>query len=201
MPFVNKSNLIRILEGRDPNYQKLAVKGLIGNSKRVLQATKNDEKIQSIKAGVKILEDFLEDFDRENRGAQNLAYLPVAIVTAFDEPKEKLVVEFIEVYGGKAKGRYEHLRTLYPKGDDSKTWDIVRNKNLEKLNKKIQENKSKLFNDNGSPTKEHLELIYWAYSPSADKLKAYAEKIDGKSKAEKRKSTSDDGAVPEKKKR
>lgn len=171
---------------------------MIGNSKRVLQATKNEEKIQSIKEGVKILEDFLEDFDRENRGADNLAYLSLDIVTAFDAPKSKLVVEFIEVYGGKAKGRYEFLRTLYPKDDDSKSWDIIRNANLEKLNKKIKENKSKLFNDNGSPTKEHLELIHWAYSPSADKLKAYTSEKSG---SQKRKSSSEGSSVPEKKKR
>ncbi|XP_031618071.1 uncharacterized protein LOC116337552 [Contarinia nasturtii] len=194
-------NTLKILEGRDPNYQKLAVKGLIGNSKRVLQSTKNEEKIQSIKAGVKILDNFLEDFDRENRGAQNMAYLPVDIVTAFDKPKDKLVIEFIEIYDGKARGRYEHLRTLHPKSDDSKTWDIIRNKQLEKINKKIKENKSKLFNDNGSPTKEHLELIHWAYSPNADKLKTYVESGNEKSNTQKRKSTNDDGSVPEKKKK
>lgn len=175
----------------------MAVKGLIGNSKRVLQATKNEEKIQSIKDGVKILEDFLEEFDRENRSAQNLAYLPLDIVTSFDEPKSKLVVEFVEVYGGKAKGRYEFLRTLYPKDDDSKSWDIVRNENLTKLNKKIKDNKSKLFNDNGSPSTEHLELIHWAYSPNVDKLKSYH---SDKSGSKKRKS-SDNNASAEKRKR
>lgn len=171
---------------------------MIGNSKRVLQATKNAEKIQSIKEGVKILEDFLDEFDRDNRAAQNLAYLPLDTVTAFDAPKSKLIAEFVEVYGGKAKGRYEFLRTLYPKDDDSKSWDIVRNANLEKLQRKIKENKTKLLNDNGSPTKEHMELIHWAYSPHADKLKAY---ISDKSVSHKRKSSSEGSSVPEKKKR
>lgn len=178
----------------------MAVKGLIGNSKRVLQATKNEDKIKSIKEGVRILEDFLEEFDRENRAADNMTYLSFNTVTAFDKPKSKLVAEFLEVYGGKAKGRYEYLRTLYPKGDDSRSWDIVRNENLEKLKKRIKENKSKLFNENGSPTQEHLELIQWAYSPNADKLKTYIEKPAEKSSS-KRKSTSDDGSAPEKKRR
>lgn len=175
---------------------------MIGNSKRVLQATKNEDKIKAIKEGVQILEDFLEEFDRENRAAQNLAYLPLSIVSAFDRPSSKLVSEFIETYDGKAKGRYEFLRTLYPKGDDSKSWDIVRNENLKKLKKKIEENKSKLFDSNGSPTHEHLELIYWAYSPNADKLKTYVEKPAEKSSSHKRKSTNDDDtSVPEKKRR
>lgn len=43
------------MEGRDPNYQKLAIKGLLGNAKRVLQATKDENKIKSIKDGVKVL--------------------------------------------------------------------------------------------------------------------------------------------------
>lgn len=172
---------------------------MIGNSKRVLQATKNEDKIKSIKQGVKILEDFLEAFDSENRAAQNMAYLSVDIVSAFDQPKNKSAAEFIETYKGKAKGRYECLRTLHPKGDDSKSWDIVRNEHLEKLRSKIKENKSKLFNDDDSPTKEHLELIHWAFSPNADKLKSFVEKSNDKSK--KRKSSGDGASVPEKKKR
>lgn len=172
---------------------------MIGNSKRVLQATKSEDKIKSIKQGVKILEDFLEEFDRENKAAQNMAYLAVDVVCAFGDPKNKLAAEFIETYNGKAKGRYEYLRTLYPKSDDSKSWDIVRNENLEKLRKKINENKSKLFNDDGSPTKEHLELIHWAFSPNADKLKTFADKSNDKSK--KRKSSGDEKPVAEKKKR
>lgn len=190
--------MARILEGRDPNYQKLAVKGLIGNSKRVLQATKNEEKIQSIKEGVQILEDFLEAFDRENRGSENMVYLAVDIVKAFT-PKDKLAAEFVEVYEGKAKGRYEFLRTLHPKHDDSKSWDIVRNEHLAKIRNKIKDNQSKLFNDDGSPTNEHLELIQWAFSPSADKLKTNAEQL--KNKTQKRKSSDDGKAVSEKKKR
>lgn len=179
------------------------MKGLLGNSKRVLQATKNDEKIQSIKAGVRILEDFLEDFDRENRGAQNNAYLPFDIVTALDgegRSKSSLCIEFLDTYGKKAKGRYEHLRTLYPKNDDSKSWDIVRNAKLDAIKNKIKENKVNLFNDDGSPTKEHLELISWAYSPNADKLKVYVEKLNGKS-GEKRKSSSGSASSPDKKRR
>lgn len=172
---------------------------MIGNSKRVLQATKNEDKIKAIKEGVSILEDFLDEFDRENRAAQNMAYLAVDIVSTFDVPKNKLAAEFIETYKGKAKGRYEFLRTLYPKSDDSKSWDIVRNENLDKIRNKIKDNKSKLFNDDGSPTKEHLELIHWAFSPNADKLKSFAEKSNDKSK--KRKSSGDSASVSEKKKR
>lgn len=180
----------RILEGRDPNYQKLAVKGLIGNSKRVLQATKNEDKIRSIKEGAKILEEFLDDFDRENRSKSNKAYLSIDLINAFDLPSNQLASEFVGIYNREAKGRYEHLRTLYPKNDKSKSWDIIRNEQVNKINGKVQANKSKLFKEDGSPTTEHLEMIYWAYSPNADKLKEYIEKVNGKPESNKRKSSS-----------
>ncbi len=177
----------RILDGRDPDYQKLAVKGLIGSSKRVLSGTKNEDKIKSIKEGVAILEEFLEKFEIENRSKFNFAYLAHSVITSFPKPSNKLAAEFLEVYGGRAKGNYKHLRTLYPEDNDSLTWDIVRNQEVKLIKEKIAKNNTKLFGDDGSPTEEHLNLIYWAYSPQADKVKSFAEK--NKTKAEKRKSS------------
>lgn len=180
--------LNRILEGRDPDYQKLAVKGLIGSSKRILPATKNEDKIKAIKEGVGILEDFLTKFDEENRSKLNLAYLAANIVTSFGKPDRSLSAEFVKAYANGAKGNYKHLRTMFPKDDDSKSWDIVRNAKLKSLNERIVAKKSKLFNDDGSPSTEHLQLIYWAYSPQTDKLKQFIAKQE-KAKASKRKSS------------
>lgn len=185
--------MTRILKGRDPNYQKLAIKGLIGNAKRVLQGTKNEDKILSIKDGVKILDDFLNEI----RSDQNMSYLPSDVATSFGSPSDKLAAEFIDTYAKKANGRYEHLRTLYPKHDNSKSWDIIRNMKLDLIKK----NASKLFNDDGSPTKEHLDMIHWAYSPNVEKLKSLIEIKNGKSSSKKRKSTSDDANVSVKKSR
>lgn len=168
---------------------------MIGSSKRVLSGTKDENKIKSIKAGVALLEDFLEKFDQENRSKLNLAYLPSAIVAAFGKPKHSLNAEFVSVYDGTAKGNYKHLRTLFPKDDDSTSWDIIRNRKLTDIKAKIGD--KKLFNDDGSPTDEHLKLIHWAYSPQTDKVKRYADKL----KAKKRKShtSSDDEGTPSKK--
>lgn len=133
---------------------------------------------------------------------ENLTYLPVDIVSAFGNAKHKLCSEFIETYSGKAKGRYEFLRTLYPKDDDSKSWDIVRNARLDELKAKLKTNKTKLFNDDGSPTKEHIEMIQWAYSPNADKLKQHIEADNGKSSnSNKRKSINEQTSGSEKKSR
>lgn len=176
----------------------MAVKGLIGNAKRVLLSTKNEEKIHSIKDGVKVLEQFLEDFDRENRAILNMAYLPIDIVDAFDKPKVKSSIEFVEAYNKKANGQYELLRTLYPIDDDSKSWDIIRNAKLEKIKRKIRENKIKLFEDDDSPTEEHLEMIHWAYSPNAEKLKTYVATRKVESCSQKRKSCNQTTCVEKK---
>jgi len=178
---------LKILEGRDPDYQKLAVKGLIGSSKRVLSGTKNEDKVKAIKEGVALLEEFLEKFEIENRSKFNFAYLAHNIIVSFPKPTNKLAIEFLDVYGGRAKGNYKHLRTLYPEDDDSLTWDIVRNQQIKLIKEKIAKDNIKLFEEDGSPTEEHLNLIHWAYSPQADKIKSLAEK--NKSKGEKRKSS------------
>ena len=180
--------LFRILEDRDPEYQKLAIKGLIGSSKRVLSGTKSEEKIKSINEGVKILEEFLEKFDTENMIKNNRAYLAYSVIEQLPEAKDKLAAEFVKAYGGsKAKGNYKHLRTMYPKEDDSISWDILRNRNIAKITARLKAEDAKLFDEEtGAPTDIHLELIHWAYSPQPDKLKTYVQK-HGKKVAEKRK--------------
>lgn len=180
----------RVLEGRDPDYQKLAVKGLIGGSKRVLSGTKNEDKIKAIKDGVKVLENFLDDFDRENRSKLNLAYLNSEILQKVPTPSDKLAAEFITSYTVKAKGNYKHLRTMFPAASDEISWDIIRNKNLKKIRDKIESSKAKLFDDNGKPTDDHMKLIAWAFSPQSEKVKSYFGKTEKSGSSKKRKSSS-----------
>lgn len=177
---------LKILEGRDPDYQKLAIKGLLGSAKRVLPSTKNEDKIKSIKEAMETFEDFLETFDREERSKQNMAYLSLDLIkNLLDKPSDALAAEFVECYDKVAKGNYKHLRTKFPKDENSTSWDIVRNKKLLKLKETVKQNGEKLFDSDGKPTKVHLEMIYWAYSPNVDKLKAYCTKLE-KSSAKKR---------------
>lgn len=195
---------LRILEGRDPEYQKFAVKGLIGSSKRVLAGTKNADKIKAIKDAVKILEDFLDKFERENLIRLNRAYLNYTTIEDLPQPKDSLAVDFLKAYGGsKAKGNYKHLRTLYPKDDESTSWDIIRNKHVESLLEEMKKNDAKLFKDDGEPTELHLKMISWAFSPQPDKVKKYVMKLDKEAeekKANKRKSTGDDKILDKKQK-
>ncbi|KAM8704076.1 hypothetical protein ACLKA7_008651 [Drosophila subpalustris] len=208
---------LRILAERDPDYQRLAIKGLIGSSKRVLSGTKNEDKINAINEGVQVLEEFLEKFEKENRIKDNRAYLAHAVVAKLPEPKDELAAEFLAAYGGsKAKGNYKHLRTMTPKNDTT-SWDIVRNRQIAKLLDQVKTEDAKLFDqDTGAPSELHLRLIHWAYSPQPEKVKSYVDKL-AKKTPEKRKvesgssssdddksssdSDSDSESVPKKKKK
>lgn len=84
---------------------------------------------------------------------------------------------FYEAYKS-VGGDYKNLRTV-ASGDDQPTWDIVRNTVLRKLLKKIDEENTDLWK-NDFPTKEHAELIIWAYSPDASKIKKNLSKLEEK---------------------
>lgn len=162
-----------------------------------MSGTKNPDKVKSIKEGVEVLENFLEEFDNENRIKDNNTYLKYEIIIAFPPPKDALTAEFLDTYGDTARANYKHLRTLYPSDNDEISWDIVRNRELKKLKEKVSAEKIALFNSDGSPSDVHLNMIYWAYSPQADKVKSLA----SKRQAEEDNDDEDSGESPAKKKK
>lgn len=177
-------SFFRALEGRDPKYQKLAVEGLVKSAKRVLPSTGNADKQKSIKEAMKYLEKWLEKFDKDNKAAENMDYLEIDLMNSLMEkcefsPEDKLVREFLSTYEKEAKGNYKVLRTMYPKKNSEfkeTSWDIIRNKKLTEIKEATKD--SDLFDEDSSdlPTKEHLKLIMWAFSPAAQKLKNEAKK-------------------------
>ncbi|KAF5304331.1 hypothetical protein FQA39_LY09710 [Lamprigera yunnana] len=172
---------IKNLEGRDPDYQKLAIKGLIGRAKRTLTLTKAEDKLQNIKDAMQVFENWLQNYDSTNMAKQNRPYLPLATVKVFMSLINKFNVEnqkskdFLKAYNS-VGGDYKHLRTV-SSGEDKPTWDIVRNQNLKHSLKTIEEENPEMW-ENDLPTKHHLELIMWAYSPDASKIKKSLSKIE-----------------------
>jgi len=174
---------LKNLEGRDPDYQKLAIKGLIGRAKRTLTLTKAEEKLQNIKDALDVFEDWLKTFEKMDLGKDNRPYLPLNAVNLLSKLKEKYGVEdkkaesFIEAYSS-VGGDYKHLRTM-ASAEGEPTWDIIRNAALKKLMKTIDDEKPDLWEDE-LPTKDHLKLILWAYSPDASKIKKGLPKLEEK---------------------
>ncbi|XP_030038578.2 uncharacterized protein LOC115453981 [Manduca sexta] len=162
---------LKELEGRDPDYQKLAVKGLIGRAKRVLTCTRDETKLSNIKEAISIFEKFLDDFDSMHLSKQNNLYLSLGIVRTAEKMAGEDVTEhqkaFIAAYSS-VNGEYKRLRTVQ-ETEGGKTWDIVRNVALKELKEKHQD--AKLFNEKDEPTKEHLEMLLWAYSPEPARVK------------------------------
>ncbi|XP_075990004.1 uracil-DNA degrading factor [Anticarsia gemmatalis] len=158
------------LQGRDPDYQKLAVKGLLGRAKRVLTCTRDETKLSNIKEAMSILEQFVDDFESQHLGRQNNAYVSLGVVRTAQERADNVTEQqksFIEAYKS-VRGEYKRLRTVAPE-DGGKTWDILRNDALKLLKEKYAD--AKLFNEKDEPTAEHLDMLLWAYSPEAARVK------------------------------
>ncbi|XP_013200063.2 uncharacterized protein LOC106142738 [Amyelois transitella] len=196
-------NTLKELEGRDPDYQQLAVKGLIGSAKRVLTCTRDETKLSNIKEAISVLEKFLDDFDSLHLSKQNNPYLSLGIVRTAAKLAGDNVTDqqksFIAAYAS-VNGEYKRLRTVKAEGSD-KTWDIVRNSVLKELKEKHAE--AKLFSEKDEPTSEHLQLLLWAYSPEQAKVKKVVsetkeEKNEGESR--KRRSSARDEESSKKKK-
>lgn len=154
--------------------------------------TKDKEKIQNINEASEVFEKFLRNFELNNLSKENRAYLPIASIDALLPLKDKYDIknsqidDFLKAYKKTAKGDYKNLRTVQS-GEEQPTWDIVRNTELKKLLKAIEENDSDLWKDD-LPTKEHMEIILWAYSPDASKIKknisVYEEKLESGTKSD-----------------
>lgn len=120
-------------------------------------------------------EEWLRNFELNNVSKENRAYLPLTAIEALLPLKEKFEIKnkkveaFIDAYQKKAKGDYKNLRTV-SSGEDQPTWDIIRNSELKKLVKGLEEDRPEMWKDD-LPTKEHMELILWGYSPDASKIK------------------------------
>ncbi|XP_022833647.1 DNA ligase 1-like [Spodoptera litura] len=164
---------LKELEGRDPDYQRLAVKGLIGRAKRVLTCTRDETKISNIKEAMAIFEKFLDDFESLHLSKQNNPYISLGHVRTAEKLAGDTVTElqrsFIAAYSG-VSGEYKRLRSVRAQAGDC-TWDVVRNRELQTLKEKHAE--AKLFTDKDEPTAEHLQMLLWAYSPEPARVKKY----------------------------
>lgn len=138
-----------------------------------------------------VFEEWLRNFELSNSSKENRAYLPLLAIETLLPLKERFSLEdkkaedFLEAYK-KANSDYKNLRTV-ASGEDQPTWDIVRNAELKRLLKQLEEKKPELWKDD-LPTKEHMEIIIWAYSPDANKIKKnislYEEKLGRGKKSE-----------------
>lgn len=130
-----------------------------------------------------VFDEWLSNYEKNNLSKENRAYLPLASIKTLLPLKKQYKLDditsnaFLKAYR-KCDGEYKNLRTI-ASGSDAATWDIVRNAALKKLLRNVDETKAELWKDD-LPTKEHMELILWAYSPDASKIKKNLGKYEEK---------------------
>lgn len=77
--------------------------------------------------------------------------------------------KFLNAYKS-CDGDYKKLRSVIYE-DDKVSWDIVRNKHLKELLQRVDDEGLEMWNDDELPSEVHTELILWAYSPEASRIK------------------------------
>lgn len=167
---------IESLEGRDVGYQYHAIAGLVKRAERVITCTKDEKKIKNMREAIEVFENWITDYNANGRSKDNLNYLPIDVIRAFEPLADKYDIgdkAFFKAYA-EVDGDYKKLRSVEVPGFDL-TWDRKRNKFLRPLVDRIKEENIPLFEINGDlqglPSKEHIQCIIWAYSPDPTKLK------------------------------
>jgi len=140
----------------------------------------------------------LDDYKANNRSKENLGYLPLETLEAYEPlakhyqsdqkggskskgSKKESEKSFLEIFR-QVEGDLKKLRTMpiRKKEDEEetvKTWDIYRNENI----KAMLDSKQDLYHESGQlkglPTRYHVGLIMWAYSPDPTKVKKSASNV------------------------
>lgn len=177
---------IQLLEGRDITFQFQIINSMYHRAKVILKRTKDPEKVKNLSEAIETFEEWIDDYKSHSRAKENLTYLPLDVVEAFEPLAERYKVStevpgvesnFLKIYRA-AAGDLKKMRVAKVNPDDEKsiTWDVHRNKYLKPLVEKFKsgdgialyraEEKVK-----GLPTKEHVEMVMWGYSPEVTKVK------------------------------
>ncbi|KAK2585240.1 hypothetical protein KPH14_009942 [Odynerus spinipes] len=168
---------LKFLDGRDISYQYHVITSFVSRVKRTLQITKDEEKLSNLRDALKVFEDWLTDYKKNNRGKENFAYLPIETIKAFRPLAQRYDAiddEFYVAYK-EEKGDYKNLRTARLQNNGI-TWDIERNRRLKEIIANIKERNIQWYETDagdlrGLPTKEHVRCIMLGYSPDPAKLK------------------------------
>ncbi|XP_018364619.1 PREDICTED: uncharacterized protein LOC108762211 [Trachymyrmex cornetzi] len=181
--FKNKQkalDTLKILDGRDISYQYHVITSFVSRAKRTLQITRDEEKLANLRDALKVFEDWVADYKKNNRGKENLAYLPIETIKAFRRLAKKYDVwddGFFRAYMNE-KGDYKSLRDVKVLNGNT-TWDIERNRRLKEIINRIKNDHVQWYETDvgdfrGLPTKEHVRCIVLGYSPDPTKLKKLA---------------------------
>ncbi|KAL1123396.1 hypothetical protein AAG570_002476 [Ranatra chinensis] len=167
---------IRLLTGRDVTYQYQIINSMYNRAKVILRRTTDKEKRKNLGEAIETFEAWIDDYKSHNRAKDNFSYLPLEIVEAYKPLADHHGIEdtgFLQAYKD-VEGDLKNLRNKKIP-DREVTWDVERNACLKPMSTKIKEEFIQLYETDeplrGLPTKEHVEMIMWAYSGDMTKVK------------------------------
>lgn len=185
-------NTIEDLKYRDIEYQLQVVNTMLHRAKSVMNRMKDDT--NNIKAAIKEYQTWLDNYKSKNLGKiKQRAYLTPQQVNQLEflaeyygisekarglhkptkSDKGFKVIWETSIRNGGAGGDKKQLRNMPIKANipDGQTWDKHRNQYLDRRLSMIKNAKTDLYYttgpDTGLPTKLHVNMMMWAYSPDA----------------------------------
>lgn len=190
------------LKNRDIDYQFQVVNTMYHRGKVILKRAKNEDTLQNITLALDIYNEWLNNY-KTNK-------LNDKLKKTYLTPKQVSDLEFLAEYYDishkarglskpttsdegflviwrRVKGDKKHLRTLPVKKSvpDGQTWDKQRNNYLVRRLSMVKNAKGDLYYltgiDAGLPTRLHVNMLMWAYSPDVknviSNIKKYKEII------------------------
>jgi hypothetical protein len=173
------------LKNRDIDYQFQVINTMYHRGIQVLKKTNNLESKKSINKALDIFRSWLNNYKSQNKGKEYKHYLTPKEVSSLEfladyynisrkaRGLEKPTTSdkgFLEIWrqvkGDKKKLRNYPVKSKLPNGQ---TWDKQRNNYIIRRLSMMKNAKDKLYYekgiDKGLPTKLHVNMIMWAYSP------------------------------------
>lgn len=176
---------LQLLDGKDITYQYHVINSMYNRAKVILKRTKDEEKVKNLKEAVDVFDKWIADYKGHSRHKENFGYLTLDVVEAYQKLAKHHGIKdngFLKAYK-EVEGDYKKLRNKKV-ADTEVTWDVHRNKALKPMSDNIKSKNECMYETdeslNGLPTKVHVEMILWGYSPDASKVKKATSLIEEK---------------------
>ena len=187
------------MEHRDIVYQYQVINTMYHRGLSVVKQTKDEGEKRDITEGLALYKKWLHDYKSKNRKKEMNPYLSLDIVNELEALAEYYDISrkvrgldtstksdkgFLQVYG-EVDGNGKMLRTIPIKSSvpDGITWDKYRNQYLTRRKTMLKNAGYGLYHTSGElkgmPTKLHVNMIMWGYSPDKKKIssKGYLMKV------------------------
>ena len=200
--FANKEIVMKTLkdmEHRDIVYQFQVINTMYHRGLSVVKQTKDERKKQDITEGLTLYKKWLSDYKSKNRKEEMNSYLSLDVINELEVLAEYYDISrkargidtsiksdkgFLQVYR-EIKGNEKMLRTIPIKVSNPEgiTWDKYRNQYLTRRKTMLKNAGYGLYYTSGElkgmPTKLHVNMIMWGYSPDKKKIssKVYLMKV------------------------